>query len=40
MECQKMLTKQTFDTCIFQFLSWLPTEYSVNKWHNQYMDIW
>ena len=44
MECQKriifpelMLRQQTFDTCIFQFLSWLLTEYSVDKWHNQYI---
>ena len=39
MECQKntkflpklMLTQQTFDTCIFQFPSLLPTEYLVDK---------
>ena len=30
-----MLTKQTFDTCILLFLCWLPTDYSVDKWHNQ-----
>ena len=35
-----MQTQQTFDTCIFQFPSWLPTESLVDKWHNQYMDIW
>ena len=35
-----MLTKQTFDTCILLFLSWLPTKYSVDKWRNQHMDIW
>ena len=36
-----MLTQQTFDTCIFQFLlSWLLTEYLVDKWHYQCMDIW
>ena len=35
-----MLTQKTFDTCIFQFPSLLPTESSVDKWHNQYMDIW
>ena len=48
MECQKikknlpklMLTQQTFDTCIFQFRPWLPTEYLVDKWHNHCMDIW
>ena len=33
-------TQQTFDTSILQFLSWLPTEYSVDKWHNQYMEFW
>ena len=32
-----MLTKQTFDACKFQFLSWLPTEYSVDKWHNTWI---
>ena len=35
-----MLTKQTFDACTLLFLSWLLTEYLVDKWHNQYMDIW
>ena len=25
---------------VFQFRSWLPTEYLVDKWHNQYIDIW
>ena len=34
-----MSTQQTFDTCIFQFRPWLPTEYLVDKWHNQCMDI-
>ena len=34
-----MLTQQTFDTCIFQFPSLLQTEYLVDKWHNQYMNI-
>ena len=24
----------------FQFRPWLPTEYLVDKWHNQCMDIW
>ena len=37
MECKNkpklMLTQQTFDTCIFQLRSWLPTEYLVDKWH-------
>ena len=36
MECKK---NQTFDTCILLSLSWRPTEYSVDKWHNQYVDI-
>ena len=48
MKCKKkskispkyMLTEQIFATCIFQFLPWLPTEYSVDKWHNQDMNIW
>ena len=35
-----MLTQQTFHTCIFQFPSLLTTEYLVDKWHNNYMDIW
>ena len=47
MECQKnkkippklMLTQQTLDTCIFQFPSLLQTEYLVDKWHNQCMNI-
>ena len=47
MECLKnqknppmlMPTQQTFDTCIFQFLSLLQTECLVDKWHNQNMDI-
>ena len=45
MECQKknstklMLTQQTFDTCIFQFPSLLPTECLVDQWHNQCMNI-
>ena len=34
-----MLTQQTSDTCIYQFQFWLPTEYLVDKWHNQYMDL-
>ena len=25
---------------MLQFPSWLPIEYLVDKWHNQYMDIW
>ena len=37
---QKFIIQQTFDTCIvFQFQSWLETEYLVDKWYNQYMDI-
>ena len=32
-----MLTQQTFDTCIYQFF---PTGYLVDKWNNQYIDIW
>ena len=47
MECQKinnlpklMLTQPNFDTCNFEFRFWLSTEYLVDKWHNQYMDIW
>ena len=47
MECKKnkkippklMLTQQTFDTCIFQFASLLPTECLVDKWHNQCMNV-
>ena len=35
-----MLTQQTFETGMFQFLPWLPIEYLVDTWHNQYMDIW
>ena len=35
-----MPTQQTFDRFIFQFRPWLPTEYLVDKWHNQCMDIW
>ena len=35
-----LLTQQTFDTAIFQFLSWLSTEYSFDKWHYQHIDIW
>ena len=36
-----MLTQPTFDICIFQFASWLPTEYSVdNDTITTYMDIW
>ena len=34
-----MLTQQTSGTCIYQFQFWLPTEYLVDKWHNQYMDL-
>ena len=34
------LTQQTFYTCIFQFLSLLQTEHLVDKWHNQYIDVW
>ena len=34
-----MLTQQTFDTCIFQIPSLLPTEYLVDKRHNQYFNI-
>ena len=49
MECQKnkkhspklMLTQHTFiPVRIFQFPSLLPTQYLVDKWHNQCMDIW
>ena len=32
-----MLTQQTFDTCLFQFRSWLPTEYFVD---NDTISIW
>ena len=35
-----MLTQYTFDICVFQFPSWLPTDSLVDKWHNQYMAIW
>ena len=35
-----MLTRQTFDTYIFQLRPWLPTEYLVDKTHNQCMVIW
>ena len=48
MECQKikkispklMLTQQTLETGMFQFLPWLQIEYLVDALHNQYMDIW
>ena len=35
-----ILTQQAFVNRIFKFPFWLPTEYLVDKWHNQYMDIW
>ena len=28
------------DAYIFQSPFWLPTENYLDKWHNQYMDIW
>ena len=34
-----MLTQQNFGICMFQFTFWFPTEYSVDKWNNQYMDV-
>ena len=30
---------KSFDTCIFQFPYWRPTDYFVDKWHDHYMDI-
>ena len=34
-----MKIQQTFDIRVFQFLSWLPTDYSIDKYHIQYIDI-